>query len=114
MLIHSTVKITCRNHIPTCDDQSRLYSARTQGKESNHDDNTRSLIKFKVDIVIPVVENTAEKYHLRFHKRVSDRESSLYQTPTAGRFFKFKINDITNPIVSYIKIVGFGTGYRES
>ena len=42
---------------------------------SNHDGNPRSWIKFKVDIVIPVVENITKKYHKSFHKRVSDRES---------------------------------------
>ena len=46
-------------------------------KKSNHDDNPRSWIKFKVDIVIPVAENITKgkKYHKSFHKRVSDRES---------------------------------------
>ena len=32
-LLESTAKITWRNHIPTCDDQSQFYSARTQRKE---------------------------------------------------------------------------------
>jgi len=44
-------------------------------KKSNHDDNPRSWIKFKVDIFIPVVENTTQKSHQRFKKSVSDRES---------------------------------------
>ena len=57
----------------TSADQSRFYSACTHAKKSNHDDNPRSWIEFKVDIVIPVVENTTQKYHQRFHKRVSDK-----------------------------------------
>ena len=49
----------------------------TNAKKSNYDDNPRSWIKFKVDILIPVVENTTQKYHQGVHKRVSNRVSAL-------------------------------------
>ena len=33
MCVLGTVKITAQNHVLSCDDKSRFYSARTQRKE---------------------------------------------------------------------------------
>ena len=70
-------------------------------KKSIHDDNPRSWINFKVDIVIPVAENTTTKYHQRFHKRVSDRvlyqiirKEAIISIPLSYRYMRDKISTL--------------------